>query len=106
MSEKIIVNEIVLLTVVIDRAQKDSLVALLLESGGQLVNSIYGNGLTKASYLKEVLGLVPERNRVVVVSLFPSQEAAPMLEKLRGKFGLEQANSGVAFTMPVERLSF
>jgi hypothetical protein len=107
MSEKkVTVNEIVLLTVVIDRTQKDRLIALLLEAGGQLINAIYGKGLAQAGYLKEALGLVPENSRVVVVCLLPSEEAAPMLDTLREKFGLDQPNAGTAFTMPVERLSF
>jgi hypothetical protein len=107
MSEKkVTVNEIVLLTVAIDRTRKDSLIAALLEAGGQLINTIYGKGLAKAGYLKEALGLVPENGRVVVVCLLPSEEAGPVLEKLREKFGLDQAGAGTAFTVPVERLSF
>jgi hypothetical protein len=107
MSEKkITVNEIVLLTVVIDRTQKDRLIASLLEAGGQLINAIYGRELAKAGYLQEALGLVPENSRVVVVCLLPSEEAGPMLEKLREEFGIGQASAGTAFTIPVERLSF
>ena len=106
MSEKVTVNEIVLLTVAIDRARKDELIALLLESGGQLINTIYGKGLATAGYLQEARGLVPENSRVVVVCLLPNQEAGPMLEKLKERFGLDQPKAGTAFTIPVERLSF
>jgi hypothetical protein len=108
MSEKIVVNEIVLLTVIIDRKQKDALIALLSEAGGQLINTIYGKSLAKAGYLKEALGLVPENSRAVVVCLLPSEEAGPMLEKLQEKFALDkdQAGAGAAFTLSVERLSF
>jgi hypothetical protein len=106
MSEKTVVNEIVLLTVIIDRKAKDELIAALSEAGGQLINTIYGKGLVKAGYLREALGLVPEDNRVVVVCLLPREEAGPLIETLTGKFGLDKPNAGRAFTLPVESLSF
>jgi len=106
MNDKIVVNEIVLLTVIIDRKQKDKLIALLSEAGGQLINTIYGKGLVKAGYLREALGLVPEENRVIVACLLPSEESGPMLETLIGKFGLDRPHAGSAFTIPVEKLSF
>jgi hypothetical protein len=106
MSEKIVVNEIVLLAVIVDRKRKDSLIAMLSEAGGQLINTMYGKGLVKTGYLMEALGLVPEENRVIVTCLLPSEESGPMLEALIGKFGFGKPNAGAAFTLPVETLSF
>jgi hypothetical protein len=106
MSEKIVVNEIVLLVVVVDRKRKDDLTTLLSEAGGQLISTMYGKGPVKTGYLMEALGFVPEENRVVVTCLLPSEESGPMLETLIGEFGLDQQSAGTAFTVPVETLSF
>jgi hypothetical protein len=105
MSEKTVVNEIVLLTVVVERKRKDSLIALLSEVGGQLISTMYGKGLVKSGYLMEALGLVPEDNRAIVTCLLPSEESGPLLETLIEKFDLGRP-AGAAFTIPVETLSF
>ncbi|MDR2112595.1 MAG: hypothetical protein LBQ62_05790 [Candidatus Accumulibacter sp.] len=106
MNKKIVVNEIVLLAVIVERKRKDDLIAMLSEAGGQLINTMYGKGLVKAGYLREALGLVPEENRVIVTCLLPSEESAPMLDALIEKFGLDKPHAGAAFTVPVEKLSF
>jgi hypothetical protein len=106
MNDKIVVNEIVLLAVVIDRKRKDSLIAMLSEAGGQLINTMYGKGSIKAGHLMTALGLVPEENRVIVTCLLPSEESGPMLDALTERFGLDKPNAGAAFTVPVEKLSF
>ncbi|MDR1934249.1 MAG: hypothetical protein LBS49_01410 [Candidatus Accumulibacter sp.] len=106
MNEKVVVNEIVLLVVIIERKRKDKLIAMLSEAGGQLINTMYGKGLVKAGYLREALGLVPEDNRVIVTCLLPSEESGPMLDALVDKFGLDKPHAGTAFTVPVEKLSF
>jgi hypothetical protein len=106
MNDKIVVNEIVLLAVIVERKQKNDLIERLSEAGGQLISAIYGKGLVKAGYLREALGLVPEDNRVVVTCLLPSEESGPLLDTLIAQFGLDKPNAGAAFTVPVEKLSF
>jgi hypothetical protein len=105
MNDKIVVNEIVLLAVIVERKRKDDLIGVLSKAGGQLINTIYGKGLVKAGYLREALGLVPEDNRVVVTCLLPSEESAPLIEALIEEFSLGKP-TGAAFTIPVETLSF
>ncbi|MDR0439946.1 MAG: hypothetical protein LBI59_03045 [Candidatus Accumulibacter sp.] len=106
MNDKVVVNEIVLLAVVVERKRKDALIGALSKAGGQLINTIYGKGLVKAGYLREALGLVPEDNRVLVTCLLPSEESGPVIEALTGEFDLDKPNAGIAFTIPVETLSF
>jgi hypothetical protein len=102
MNNKIVVNEIVLLAVVVERKQKNDLIDRLLEASGQLINTIYGKGLVKAGYFREAFGLLPEDNRVIVTCLLPSEESGPLLDALAEKFG----KTCIAFTVPVEKLSF
>jgi hypothetical protein len=108
MNEKVVVNEIVLLTVIVEKTHKDSLIAMLSEAGGQLINTIYGKDLAReeTSFLKEALGLVSKETRLVVTCLLPSEESGPMIKALIEKFDLDKPNKGAAFTVPVETLSF
>ncbi|GHU32982.1 hypothetical protein AGMMS50256_24060 [Betaproteobacteria bacterium] len=108
MNEKVVVNEIVLLTVIVEKTHKDNLIALLSEAGGQLINTMYGKDLAKeeTGYLRAALGLVSKENRVVVTCLLPSEESALMIETLIEKFELDKPDAGAAFTVPVETLSF
>ena len=106
MNKKVVVKEIVLLTVVIDRAQRDSVITMLSEAGGQLINTLYGKGLVNVGLFMEAFGLVPEKNRVIITCLLPSEESEPMIKTLVEEFGLGTLNAGTAFTVPVEKLSF
>jgi hypothetical protein len=106
MNDIIVVNEIVLLTVIVERKQKSELIGMLSEAGGQLITAIDGKGLVKAGYLREALGLVPEDNRVIVTCLLPNEESGPLLDTLGEKFGFGNNAASIAFTLPVEKLSF
>ena len=108
MNEKVVVNEIVLLTVIVEKTHKNSLIALLSEAGGQLINTIYGKDIARdeTGFLRAALGLVSKETRVLVTCLLPSEESGPLLKALVEKFDLDKPNAGAAFTVPVEKLSF
>lgn len=98
-------NGIVFLMLIAGRKQKDALLDALTEAGGKLIKTVYGRGSVKSSYLKDMLGLVPEENKVVITCLLSGEKADAALEMLVKKFNFDKPNTGIAFTIPVEKLS-
>lgn len=99
-------HRIVLLVIIAGRKQKDALLSELHETGAKLTNTVYGQGTANASYLTDVLGLVPEDNKVVIMSMLKSGDADDALKMLVKRFHFDRPNTGIAFTVPLDRLSF
>lgn len=99
-------DRIVFLTIIAGRKQKDALLSALSEAGVRLTNTIYGKGTVRASYIKNVLGLVPEENKAVITCVMPRTRADVVLKMMVEKFRFDKPNTGVAFTMPIDRVSF
>ncbi len=88
------------------RKQKDALLKALLEKGACLTNTVYGRGTVEASYLQNVLGLVPEQHKATIMCVLPDSKSAAVMEMLVDKFHFDQPNTGIAFTIPIDHLSF
>ena len=99
-------HRIVMLLLVAGRKQKDALLKALSEEDARLISTIYGKGTVQASYLQNVLGLVPEKDKAIITSLLSQEKADIILEMLVEKFGFNKPNTGVAFTVPLHKLSF
>ncbi len=94
------------LTLITGRKQRAALTHALWEAGGRLIKTVYGKGSAKSNYLLDMFGLVPEENKVVITCLLPHDKAEAVLRMLIDQFHFDQPNTGIAFTIPVEKLSF
>jgi ABC-type cobalamin transport system ATPase subunit len=94
------------LTVIAGRKHKGALLDALSEAGGRLIHAVYGKGSVKSGYLADMLGLVPEENKIVIVCLLSAKKSSAVLDMLVRKFHFDKPNTGIAFTVPVERLDF
>ena len=99
-------DQIVFLMLIIARKQKDDVLCALSELGAKVINTSYGKGTVKAGYLENVFGLIPEENKAVITSLLSRETSNAVFKILVEKFDFEKPNTGIAFTIPVDRLSF
>jgi hypothetical protein len=99
-------DSIVFLVIIAGRKQKDALLSILPESGAHLVHTMYGKGTINASYLKRVFGLIPEENKVVITCVLTNDHAAALMTRLTEQFNFNKPNTGIAFTVTIDRLSF
>lgn len=99
-------EEIVFLTLIAGRKQKDALLSSLSESGVHLTNTIYGKGTVKANYMENLFGLVPEENKVVITCVLTREKSNAVMDMLIKKFHFDRPNTGIAFTKHIDRLSF
>lgn len=94
------------LTLIAGRKQKAAMVSALSAAGGRLIKIVYAKGSVKSSYLRDMFGLVPEEHKVLITCLLPCDKVDAVLAMLEEKFRFDQPNTGIAFTIPVEKLSF
>jgi hypothetical protein len=99
-------DKIVFLTVIVDRKHKDMILTELVDMGVFLLNTIYGQGTVNASYLTNMLGLVPEKKKAVITCVSKGRKAEAFLQMLADKFDFDKPGAGIAFTIPVDKVSF
>jgi len=99
-------EKVVFLTLVVERKQKDAILTALLDAGIHLINIIYGKGTVNENYFMNTFGLVPERNKAVITCVSTYAKANAVLEVMIKKFHFDKPNTGIAFIMPVDRVSF
>lgn len=98
--------EIFSMVVIAGRKQKDRLLAALCEKGGHIISTFYGRGSVKAGYLKDVFGLVHEEHKVLITCLVSSEEAGAIFDMLTEEFDFNKPNTGIAYVIPLEKLSY
>ena len=98
-------NDIVFLTLIVGRKQKDIILEELSAFGGRLINVVYGTGSVKASYIQGIFGFVPEEHKALLTCLVPSKKVDDIFVMLDEKFDFNKPNTGIAFTIPIEKLS-
>ena len=99
-------GKIVFLTLITGRSQKDAILTALLEAGIHLINTSYGRGTVNAGYLQNTLGLIPDKHKAIITCVTTSAKADNVLTMLVETFNFTKPNTGIAFTMPVDGLSF
>ncbi len=98
-------KSIVFLMLVAGRKQKEELLEALTQAGGRMVNAVYGRGSVQTNYLMDILGLIPEEHKVVITCMLPSEKSDDVLEMLINKFNFDKPNTGIAFTVPIDKIS-
>lgn len=93
------------LTLITGRNKKEEVLKLLLASGCHLINVVYAKGSVKTGYFKDMLGLVPEEKKVMITCLIAGHLRDQLLDQLVKQFNFDKPNTGIAFVVPVDRLS-
>ncbi len=93
------------LTVIAGRKLRAALLDALAEAGALLTHTTYGKSSVHSGYLQELLGLVPEEHKVLITCLMSGPKAGKALDMLEDKFHFNKPNTGIAFTIPIEKLS-
>ncbi|WP_333645449.1 hypothetical protein [Lacrimispora sp.] len=100
------IDNIEFLILIAGRKQKDALLERMCSIDCRIVNTVYGKGTVKPNYLLDMLGLVPEENKIIVTSVLPKEKSDAIFTMLLDEFHFGQPNSGIAFTLPISGMSF
>lgn len=98
-------NTLDYLTVIAARKFKDNALKLLLDSGCYLIDVVYAKGSAQSGYFKDMLGLVDDEKKVMITCIVKSNLTPLLMEQFVTKLKFDQPNTGIAYVIPVEKLS-
>ena len=101
-----IMDNIEYLFLITDRKHKDELLNRICKIDCRSVNVMYGKGSVKANYLLDMLGLVPEENKVIMTCVLPREKSEAIFAMLLKEFNFGHPNTGIAFTLPLSGMAF
>lgn len=93
------------LTVIADRNYKDDVLKLLINNGCHLIDVVYAKGTVHTGYFKDMLGLVTDEKKVLITCILTSNLTPQLMEQFVTKLNFNQPNTGIAYVVPVEKLS-
>ena len=99
-------KRIVYVFIITARQKKDVILELLTQQEAQLINTVYAKGSIKANSLLSAFGLVADECKVISTCLLPVERADRLIELLNTEYDFMMPNTGIAFTIPVEGLSY
>ena len=99
-------KDLVFFILIAGRKNRGDLSNAISEAGGRIINLAYAKGSIKSSYLLDMLGLIHEEDKVVISSVIPSSKTDEMMTVLIEKFEFDKPNTGIAFTIPIDKMSF
>ncbi len=80
--------------------------ALLKENGAHSINTIYGRGSVGKSILAQAFGLDSDQKKVIISCLLPTENAEKVINVLYEEYNFNKANTGIAFSVPIQKLLF
>lgn len=96
---------IVQLTVIAGKQQKDPLIEAIAQAGGLLMDIAYGRGTVRPNRLMDLFGLISEEKKVFITCLLSAEKADGVFKILLERFNFDKPNTGIAFSVPVEKIS-
>jgi len=94
------------MVVIAGRNQKEAILSAMSEKGCHVINVLYGKGCADADFVMDALGLVHEENKILITCLILNNKAEVILDMLVSEFEFNKPNTGVAYTIPVEKLLY
>ena len=85
---------------------REKFTAMLIENGAHSIDTIYGRGSVGKSILAQAFGLDGENKKVIISCLLPTENAQRVIDVLYNEFHFNKANTGIAFSVPIQKLLF
>ncbi len=93
------------LTVIAARKYKEDVLKLLVDSDCHLIDVVYAKGSVQTGYFKDMIGLVADEKKVLITCLLTSNITPQLMQQFITKLKFDQPNTGIAFVVPVDKLS-
>ena len=101
------VNKVVFLVIVAIKTLKDRVLSMLLDTEIHLISTSYCRGVVKTNYLANTFALTHEENNVMISCVTTSEKADEALKSLSETFHFnDKAHKGIAFTIPLDTVSY
>ena len=85
---------------------RDKFCALLIENGAHSLDTIYGRGSIGKSILAQAFGLDSDQKKAIISCLLPTENAKKVIDILYNDYKFKKSNTGIAFSVPIQKLLF
>ena len=99
-------NHLVLQTIIADRKQSDALLTALSYLGACLINTTYARGSVGVKPLSCALGVVPEKDKVIITCVSTREKSNEIFSLLTETFHFGKPHTGISFVVPIDQLSY
>jgi hypothetical protein len=98
----------VFMTIIARRNLKANLLTTLLDCGIHLIKTHYARGTVITGYIKNTFGLTEEERYIVMICVSTSAKVNAFLQRIEieDEYDFDQPDTGIIFTIPVDKVSF
>jgi hypothetical protein len=94
------------MVIIAGRKLEDRLLTALCKNGGHVIRSMYGMGTVDEGLVTEAFGLMPEQNKIIIICIMAKKKSDAFLNILISDFHFDKPHTGIAYVIPVEKLSY
>ncbi|MDR3318456.1 MAG: hypothetical protein LBS99_03380 [Clostridiales bacterium] len=99
-------GEVVALFVIANRNIKDELIKELTECKEMFFHTVYGKGSVKSNQFLQAFGFHVEQEKVLLIGLISRENSARAFDILIERFKFNKPNTGIAFSVPIDKLKY
>ena len=92
--------------IIAEQDKKKKLLALLNDHGARGIETIYAHGSMSPSAIAAAFGFETKQVKVMISCLLSKEKARKVIDILYKDFKFDKPNTGIAFSIDVEGLSF
>jgi len=92
--------------IITEQKKKDKYLAILSDFDAHVVDAVYVHGSVSPNVMSSVFGLDVNQGKIMISCLIKTDKAKELIEVLYNKYNFDKPNTGIAFSIPVEGLSF
>lgn len=92
--------------IIAEQKKKDKFLSLLNNYDAQCIEIVYGHGSMSPSAIAAAFGFDSEQGKVLIACLLKNDNAKELLDLLYYDYNFKKPNTGIAFSVSVEGLSF
>ena len=92
--------------IIAEQKKKNKFLTLLSEYNAHGTQVVYGHGSMSPSAIASAFGFEAEQGKVLISCLIKNDNAIKLLDVLYNDYNFKRPNTGIAFTIPVEGLTF
>ena len=99
-------NNVQYVMLIADQKKKKKFLSLLSDYDARGIEIVYGHGSMSPSALAAAFGFEAEQGKVLISCLMKADNARALMEVLYKDYNFDRANTGIAFSITVEGLTY
>ena len=99
-------NSLQYFVIIAEQKKKNKFLTLLNDHGAKMIETVYGRGSMSPSAIAAAFGFEAEQGKVLISCLIKTENAKELMDVLYNDYHFDKPNTGIAFGISVEGLSF